>query len=126
MPHDDLYSQPLPTMADVDRMLAGVGRLKKHVICAPDVYESVRDAVRDAGFGIAYQVVKCAWLDDGQVLLGPSEAELEADLRAAGERAVAEMVEDWKRRSQCEARLWDYRPVRSSDGRPWSGIVSGL
>ena len=123
---DDLYSQPWLTMADVNRLLAHVERSKRHVICAPDVYEKVRDMVYDAGLGISYRVVKCTWLDDGQVLLGPSDAVREANLRAAGERAVAEIVEDWKRRSQCEAALWDYRPVRSPDDRPWSGIISGL
>lgn len=103
-----------------------IERSKKRLICASDIYERVRDAVHNGGFGIAYRVVQCAWLDDGQVLLGPSEAGLETDLRAAGERAVAEIVEDWKRRSQCEAALWDYRPVRSPDDRPWSGIISRL
>lgn len=74
---DDLYSQPLLTMADVNRLLARTERSKKHLICAPDVFETVRDTVYGAGFGISYRVVKCSWLKDGQVLLGPSDKELD-------------------------------------------------
>lgn len=76
---DDGYTQQQPplTSADVAAFIARVERSKKHVICAPDVYERLRDAVYGAGFGISYRVVKCAWLDDGQVLLGPSDEELD-------------------------------------------------
>lgn len=78
---DDLYSQPLLTMSDVNRLLARIERTRKHLICASDVYERVRDAVYGAGFGIAYRVVRCPWLDDGQVLLGPSDEELDEMLQ---------------------------------------------
>lgn len=40
------------------------------------MYERVRDAVYGAGLGIAYRVVKYPWLNDGQVVLGASEAEM--------------------------------------------------
>lgn len=68
--------QPPLTSLDVAEFIATVERAKRQIICAPDVYEQVRDAVYGAGLGIAYRVVKHPWLDDGQVLLGPSEAEV--------------------------------------------------
>ncbi|ACU71866.1 hypothetical protein Caci_2957 [Catenulispora acidiphila DSM 44928] len=76
---DSLYGQPALTVAALNEFLAGIERNKKRLVCAADMYERVRDAVRDGGYGIAYTVIECSWLDDGQVLLMASEAEM-ADL----------------------------------------------
>ncbi len=74
---DEGYTQQPPlTSLDVAEFIAAVERTKKQIFCAPDVYEQVRDAVYGAGLGIAYRVVKHPFLEDGQVLLGPSEAEV--------------------------------------------------
>lgn len=76
MTGDGYTQQPPLTSAEVAEFIAAAERAKKHIICAADVYEQVRDAVYMAGLGIAYRVVKHPWLEDGQVLLGPSEAEV--------------------------------------------------
>jgi hypothetical protein len=69
-----IYQPPL-TSADLNRLLTDIERSKKTLFCAPDMYERVRDAVYGGGYGICYRVVECRWLEDGQVILGPSEAE---------------------------------------------------
>lgn len=64
------------TLPEITDLLAAIERNKKQIVCAPDVYEQVRDAVYSAGYGGWYRVVEHPWLDDGQVLLIPSEAEV--------------------------------------------------
>lgn len=73
---DGLYDQPMLTVAALNEFIATIERNKKRILCAPDVYERVRDAVYSGGYGIAYTVVECSWLDDGQVLMMASEAEM--------------------------------------------------
>lgn len=73
---DAPFAQQVPTFSGIADLLAAIERNKKRIICAPDVYKQIRDAVYGAGYGAWYRVVEHPWLDDGQVLLGPSEAEV--------------------------------------------------
>lgn len=73
---DAEFTTPAYTVPDLHELLASIERNKKQVFCATDVYERIRDAVYNGGLGLWYRVVKCTWLEDGQVLLGPSEAEM--------------------------------------------------
>lgn len=62
-----------PTTAAVYTVL---DRHKQQLVCAPDMYEHVQAAVRNAGLDGLYRVVEHHWLNDGQVLMVASEAEI--------------------------------------------------
>lgn len=68
--------QPAYAPLTVAEVYAVLERHKKRLVCAPDVYERVQTAVRDAGLDGLYRVVENRWLDDGRVLMMASEAEL--------------------------------------------------
>lgn len=70
------FSQPAYAPLTLAEVYAAIERHKKRIVCAPDVYEQVQAAVRSAGLEGLYHVVEHRWLDDGQVILMASEAEL--------------------------------------------------
>jgi hypothetical protein len=88
---------PPMTLAEIHAMLGRIEANKKRIACATDVFEQVRDAVYGAGYGIYFKVVECSWLEDGQVVLMPSEAEEQAGLQRSGHTALNEIVERWVR-----------------------------
>lgn len=75
---------PPLTSADITALLKQIEAGKQRILCAPDVFEQVRDAVYGGGLGLYYTVLKHPYLEDGQVLLMQSEAEQQADLERIG------------------------------------------
>lgn len=73
---DAEFTQPACTPPTAAEVYAALERHKQQLVCAPDVYERVQSAVRNAGLDGLYRIVEHRWLDDGQVLMMASEAEL--------------------------------------------------
>lgn len=73
---DGAATQPAYAPLTIAEVYAALDRHKKRLACAPDMYERVQAAVRDAGLDGLYRVVEHHWLNDGQVLMMASEAEI--------------------------------------------------
>lgn len=81
---DGYAERPALTFADITALLRQIEAGKQRILCAPDVFEQVRDTVYGAGLGLYYTVMEHPYLKDGQVLVMQSEAELQAGLEQVG------------------------------------------
>jgi len=81
----------LLTSAYLAALLQQIEANKKRILCAPDMFEQVRDAVYGGGLGLYYTVLEHPYLEDGQVLMMQSEAEQQADLERVGHETINSM-----------------------------------
>lgn len=70
------FPQPPYVPPAAAEVYTALDRHKQQLVCAPDMYERVQAAVRNAGLDGLYRVVEHRWLNDGQVLMMASEAKL--------------------------------------------------
>jgi hypothetical protein len=118
--------KPFVVPEEVTTRLAQIEAGKQRILCASDVYEQVRDTVYGAGYGLHFKVLECRWMDDGQVVVMPSEAEEQVDLQRAERQVMDEILERWARdqRAADESRRWHgataYQPG------PFSPIITGI
>jgi hypothetical protein len=75
---------PLLTLADIAALMEQIEAGKQRILCAPDIFEQVRDAVYGGGLGLYYTVLEHPYLKNGQVLMMQSEAQQQADLERIG------------------------------------------
>ena len=123
----ELREPPPPmTLADVVDLMKQIEAGKQRIACASDVFEQVRDTVYGAGYGLYFKVLECRWMDDGQVVLMPSEAEEQANMQCAGRQVMDEILERWARaqRAADEFRRW-YGATVYQPG-PFSPIITGV
>lgn len=117
--------QPFVVPEEIVAQLGQIEAGKKRILCAPDVYERVRDAVYGDGGDADYMILENRWLKDGQVFMMQSEAEQEAELQAAGQRTMNETFERWERQQRAEWRAQvNGLHVYRSGLRSW--IVTGM
>jgi len=83
--------RPPLTSADVAALMQQIEAGKKRILCAPEMFERVRDAVYGGGLGLYYTVLEHPYLKDGQVLMMQSEAEQQADLERIGREMMNSM-----------------------------------
>jgi hypothetical protein len=120
---------PPLTTDEINALLARIEAGKKRIACASDVYERVRDAVYGAGYGICFKVMECSWMDDGQVVVMPSEAEWEAETQAAGLRMMDEMITRCEQERRDAAAVDSYRRWYGAavyQPPPFSPIITGI
>lgn len=125
---------PAPlTLAEINAFLESAEKSKRRFLCAPDAFERIDRLVRNEGYGAAFKVLPCVWLEPGQVVVMQSEADDEADMRRAVERTEAEITEGLRRQADEYARRLRYElelrqswAVGSSVSRPWTHFISGL
>ena len=82
---------PPPTLADITALMEQIEAGKQRVLCAPDVFEQVRDTVYSRGYGLYYKVLKCPYLRDGQVVKMQSESEEREDFERSMQEWAAGM-----------------------------------
>lgn len=74
---DAPFAQPAYAPLTIAEVYAVLERHKQRLVCAPDMYEQVRAAVREARLEGVYRVLENQWLKGGQVVLMASEAEFD-------------------------------------------------
>jgi hypothetical protein len=121
-------SPPL-TFADITALLQQIEAGKQRILCAPDVFERVRDAVYSAGYGAYFKVLENQLLDDGQVVVAQSESEQEAEMQVSGQRMMDELVAEWERERRaaefvCRSEYL-YGVVIHKPG-PFSPVITGI
>jgi len=117
--------RPFVVPEEIAVRLAQIEAGKRRILCAPDVFERIRDAVYGDGGNADYVVLENRWLKDGQVILAQPEAEQEAELQVAGQRMMDELVERWGQQQRAEWRAQvDGLHVYRSGLRSW--IAPGL
>lgn len=112
--------KPFVVPEEITARLAQIEVGKQRILCAPDVFEQVRDAVYGDGGDADYVVLENRWLNDGQVFVLQSEAEQEAVLQAAGRQMMDETFGRWERQHLAEWRAQvDGLHVYRSGPRSW-------
>lgn len=124
------YTQQQPaTPGQIAALLESFERHKKRLVVPMERVAEFEAAVRAAGLGHVVAVVGHPWLDPDQAYLMASEAELEADMRAAMEKDIQDQIAadaartraclDWE---QTQRMLEQCAPPRS----PWLGLITGI
>lgn len=124
---------PPMTWEEINALLGRIEADKKRIACASDVFEQVRTAIYGAGYGIWFKVIECSWMQDGQVVLMPSEVEWEAESLAAGEQMAAQAIERaaeaWEREMRTAAAVDAHRRIYDAivcQPLPFSPIITGI
>ncbi len=139
---DEGYTQREPmTLDEIGALLESFERAKKRLVVPTARVAEFEAAVQASGLGHAITVVGHAWLEPGQAYLMASEAELEADMQAAVERAGTELLEALREQAKADAErlmadLEDearqererehLRAVYSMPRPRWLGGISGI
>ncbi len=95
--------QPSATLDEISALLESFERAKKRLVVPTARVAEFEGAVQAAGLGHAVTVVGHQWLEPGQAYLMQSEAELEADMQAAVERAGTELLEALREQATADA-----------------------
>lgn len=133
--------QPPATLDEISALIESFERAKKRLVVPTARVADFEAAVRAAGLGHAVTVVGHAWLEPGQAYLMASEAELEADMQAAVERAATELLEALRGQAKADTerlmadleaearqeREREYlRAVYAAPPPRWLGGISGI